>query len=370
MEPHQSIPHECNECSRINCTGCGVHHVLRLGRTQIGGEVHKIEYNIPNCRTCGVELIDLLEQLEIINLRNQKWCVICGHQYTHSTEHFSHFPMHFMMASSMANLDLQCIECTPNPDDFLLKCHICPKTFRTEQSKKKHFNQVHSEHLLYPCSLCDRKFVRAADVQNHERRKHRIIKRRGYLGPHSCRICPRPEKFETATAKQEHERVNHIDHVTGKFVCPICKKLYANAAKTIEHLIIHNERKFICDQCGKNFIRLTNLQAHTRSVHATSYDFRCKVCPDKKYTNLLALQRHERAKHSDNPYTYPCDMCDRIFYDHTDRRRHRWTHGGFPKPFACLVCGKAFHENKQLRLHMKSHKGPDMHDDASNVVGS
>lgn len=356
------LDQQCNSCFRLNCTGCGPHSTRQF---QPSGNAAKFEYNIPSCRTCGIELLDLLEQLECIMLRNQNYCIICGHQYKFSNEHLDHFPMHFNSLLT-TSINLQCIECTPDANKFILTCHLCPETFKTKESKKKHLHKEHSKDLLYPCSFCDRKFVSPKDVKCHNRKKHTIVTR-VYLGPYSCRVCPTPLKFDSEAAKLEHFNVQHIDSETGKFICPVCKQLYANYPKTIEHMTMHKERKFICDLCGKNFIRKTGLQSHVGSVHATSTNFQCEQCPDKKYKNMLALQRHVRAKHSDNPYRYPCEMCDRVFNDHTDRRRHRWTHGGFPKPFVCLVCDKAFHENKQLRLHMKSHKGFETPTNPGNV---
>lgn len=359
MEQYQSSAHQqCDQCTRINCNGCA-HHTCRIQAPSSSAEDVDVkmfsdddEYTVPSCRTCGIELLDLLEQLEIINLRNHKWCLICGHQYTNSTEHLTHFPMHF---KNIANLELQCIACTPNADTFLLKCHLCPKTFKAETSKRKHLNKYHSKDLIYPCSLCDLKFVSPSDIKNHRKRVHRAG--RVYLGPHHCRICPTHIKFNSAAEKMEHDKRLHIDGESGMYMCPICNQPYINNFKVVDHMRIHKEPSFVCDLCGKNFVRRFSLKLHIESVHAKKCDVQCDKCPHKKFKTVRALQIHTRAQHSDNPYRYPCELCDRIFNSSTDRRRHRWTHGGFPTPHACLVCDKAFHEKKQLRMHMKSHQG-------------
>lgn len=354
MESHHQ---QCDQCPRKNCFGPANHQIQRQFPT--AGDLvdsKQFEYNIPNCRTCGVELLDLLEQLEMINLRNKICCVICGYHYAYSSEHLTHFPMHFNSAST-SPINLQCIECTPNADHIMLACHFCPKTFKFARSKRKHLNKYHSKELLYPCALCNLRFVSPTDVKGHVKRMHRdrTEGRRASLGLFPCRICPVHLRFDSADARNEHDKEMHIDNETGKYICPICKQLYINHFKVVDHMRVHKEPDFVCDLCGKNFVRRFSLKLHIRSVHATNFDFVCDKCPNKKFKTERYLQIHTRAQHSDNPYRYPCELCDRIFNSSTDRRRHRWTHGGFPTPHSCLVCDKAFHEKKQLRMHMKSH---------------
>lgn len=53
---------------------------------------------------------------------------------------------------------------------------------------------------------------------------------------------------------------------------------------------------------------------------------------------------------------YPCELCDRVFKDSSDLRRHRWSHGGFEKRFGCSLCDKRFYEMRSLRAHQRTHE--------------
>lgn len=75
---------------------------------------------------------------------------------------------------------------------------------------------------------------------------------------------------------------------------------------------------------------------------------------------------------------YPCELCDRVFKDSSDLRRHRWSHGGFERRFGCDLCEKRFYEMKALRAHQRTHerKGDLMlvvatgHDEKEQMVGN
>lgn len=335
----------CNFCTRINCTGCA--HLFQRERRQLTESDGGFNISI-TCHTCGVELIDMQELLEeeVVESYNQlPWCIICGQQYSDTCQHHNHFPAHF---NTVSNQRFNCIECTPNAEKCILKCHLCPATLKSKQGKRFHLHRCHSDKLQYRCPLCTCTFLTGNDLKNHRKRKHKTT------NLHECTVCPENLIFQTMSDKVEHIKKFHEDD-GGKPTCHICHKHYASFNVLTYHMLIHKkERNFICDTCGATFLRLGHLQVHA-SVHETERHFTCEQCADKKFKTLLALKVHVRNVHSQNRYRFPCELCDRVFKDSTDRRRHRWTHGGFPKPHACNHCNKAFHEKKQLRTHMKSH---------------
>ena len=55
---------------------------------------------------------------------------------------------------------------------------------------------------------------------------------------------------------------------------------------------------------------------------------------------------------------YPCDICDKVFSQRSNRSKHRRTHTG-EKPFKCDRgdCTKAFSQKKDLINHVRSHTG-------------
>lgn len=333
----------CRFCTRVNCPGCSPH----------SQEQDPLREDISvTCHTCGVELMDMQEQLEFDYLRNENWCIICGQTYdaaaiNNCKSHQTHFQIHFNLVS---NKRFNCIQCTPNGDKFPLTCHLCHRTVsKSKRDRKQHLRDCHSDTLHYRCQTCTLTFPTANELKKHRKQhsKRKIIE---------CTVCPETVRFPTISAKMHHIQQTHLDAASGKFICNTCNKLYSTFNILIFHMGIHKGKKnFVCDTCGQEFMRLSHLQFHTSSVHMDERDFQCDHCADKKFKNRGSLLSHMRAVHSLNRYRYPCDMCDRVFKDSTDRRRHRWTHGGFPKPHACHVCDKAFHEKKQLRAHLKVH---------------
>ena len=54
--------------------------------------------------------------------------------------------------------------------------------------------------------------------------------------------------------------------------------------------------------------------------------------------------------------TYNCDICDKVFNDKSNLRRHKIIHSG-EKPHACPVCHKTFARTSVLKKHQKIHTG-------------
>lgn len=337
---------KCVECTRVNCTGCIGDYPIEQRQLIPSDGGYSVSIT---CHTCGVELIDLQEQLELDDnqLRNLTQCIICGQKYAGSNcDHRTHFPIHFKTGT---NVRFNCIGCTPNANAFAVTCHHCQETFPSKRAKKDHLYNCSDNHA-YHCLQCTRTFVTPIDLKKHRKKHHKITFRQ------ECIVCPQKMTFQTIAEKLDHVRNVHLDVESGKYFCSICTKLFPNMYGLRAHVVLHKgERNFICDICGQAFARISLMQYHVSSVHVNHRNFVCDICPNKKFKTLVALKAHMRANHGPNQYRYACDMCDRVFKDCSDRRRHRWSHGGFAKPHACHWCDKAFYEMKQLRAHLKSH---------------
>jgi len=53
---------------------------------------------------------------------------------------------------------------------------------------------------------------------------------------------------------------------------------------------------------------------------------------------------------------FECDMCQRIFKDRGNMKKHRLTHSG-TKPYSCSICNKAFTQSGSLTKHKRTHSG-------------
>lgn len=132
------------------------------------------------------------------------------------------------------------------------------------------------------------------------------------------------------------------------FMCEACGKSFASKEYLRHHSNIHTGSKpYKCEQCGRCFAQRNSLHQHLK-IHTgesrgrlTSLDnaprspitdaaaplrvlpgerpYSCKDC-EKQFTQLNALQRHQRIHTGEKPYM--CGLCCRTFTDKSTLRRH------------------------------------------------
>lgn len=355
----------CVDCIRPNCNG----------RTHLTKDAYL------GCSQCGIELMDVIELVEEASLRSNTSCEICGLLYDSDCSNSEHFLSHFYAHPAKVFL---CIECESTQTDADIKadcgqsnegisdlehdkgiphnCNICnDKTiFASVRSLNKHNLQVHgiATQTRFTCRDCWHVFGTLSKLSYH-RRKHHLrpgeTENTKYVFP--CRVCD-VEIYKTKAERTQHENDLHRDRDTMQFPCPFCERTFSNTSTLALHLVKHTKKRdYKCDICNKSFSRFSHMEYH-RTTHTELKLFDCDICEQKSFKTELSLQRHIIRMHTERP-GYPCDMCEKVFKDTSDRRRHRRTHGGFEKTFKCSICEKAFYENKSLRFHMRTHKKND-----------
>lgn len=118
-----------------------------------------------------------------------------------------------------------------------------------------------------------------------------------------------------------------------RFLCtwPDCGKTYSKACKLEEHLRSHtNTRPFICNQCGKSFLRNGHLKRHHTTAHTDEKAFIC-LWPDCKKAFSLKhhLRRHQRSHEDSRPFRCSTEGCDAAFTRKEQLKKHLVSlHGG------------------------------------------
>ena len=70
---------------------------------------------------------------------------------------------------------------------------------------------------------------------------------------------------------------------------------------------VHNEKKFVCQHCGKSFGWKGAMHFHEKSVHLKMTEFKCDQC-DKSFSTKGNLRKHVSVCHSEErPYS-----CDKV----------------------------------------------------------
>lgn len=229
------------------------------------------------------------------------------------------------------------------------------------------------------CTKCQQRFETANQLEYHQAKTHRKKRRqRRQKQPQQpaefrCRLCVDDaagfgvdevdevvESFASVRLLRQHMNVRHRNADTGQFDCDHCDRTFACGSFLALHRLRHTGvRRFACDQCDERFGRLAHLKYHQASRHTEQRTFGCAECgPAKVFKTAASLQRHRQHMHPAGRAErrrYPCELCEKVFPDSSDLRRHRWSHGGFERKYGCELCEKRFHEPKGLRKHRLAH---------------
>ncbi|KAF2020058.1 hypothetical protein BU24DRAFT_132841 [Aaosphaeria arxii CBS 175.79] len=100
----------------------------------------------------------------------------------------------------------------------------------------------------------------------------------------------------TSTARTRVRR-NPTTRDNANHSCHVCGKLFQRSYNHKSHLETHNpdrKKEHICqvEDCGKKFVRKTDLDRHHNSVHRKLKKFRCCKC-DASFARKDTLRRHE-----------------------------------------------------------------------------
>ena len=118
---------------------------------------------------------------------------------------------------------------------------------------------------------------------------------------------------------------------------------------------IHEEKRYLCDQCDYKATCQTNLRTHQDSIH-NGMRYLCENC-GYKATHPSSLLRHIKLYHKGRKYS-----CGDCVFDATrmiDLKRHKEKHHKIKNhEFYCCHCSLIFTRNSSLSRHTKSkHEG-------------
>jgi len=116
------------------------------------------------------------------------------------------------------------------------------------------------------------------------------------------------------------------------------------------------EKKHICEHCGKGFKDNQNLKNHVQYVHFKIKRFSCEICEksgiEKSFTHFQGLKEHIIALHT-HVRPISCDKCDKTFKLQQSLLKHvRNVHEGV-RPHECKLCPKTFFLSNDLKKHVE-----------------
>lgn len=116
----------------------------------------------------------------------------------------------------------------------------------------------------------------------------------------------------------------------------VCASMPSLSEHTNTFHNFEEERKFKCEECGRDYRHAGSLANHKKTHEVGS--FQCPIC-SRNLSNALALKSHLRI--------------------HTSRKK-----------YACTECGKAFRLATQLATHQKVHSNKGSHVKAKSFAES
>ena len=114
--------------------------------------------------------------------------------------------------------------------------------------------------------------------------------------------------------------------------------------------------RYECKTCGSIQVDKNNLACHMRDFHETN-SFCCEIC-GTKFLSVLSLDEHTKSVHNkgqQNPTTYSCFECFKIFKSNKDVLMHKQNCHSLTEFFECEIC----HMKSRSEEHIKEHKQID-----------
>lgn len=185
-------------------------------------------------------------------------------------------------------------------------CYQCFKKFDTQNKMLQH---IETEHFLFTCDKCDKHFPTEKRLKKHSREAH----------------------------------------LSGKFPCPICNKIFTRKDHCKDHVFIHSEKPlFRCkfENCDKVFRQSVNLKQHER-IHTGNYRKNCPLCNE----SVVQLNKHLHSHLVTKPH--PCSYCDKSFTRRSYLQEHEKIHLG-EEGYSCEKCEMKFKSTTALYKHTRS----------------
>lgn len=238
---------------------------------------HEVDYN----KEIGMPLVPY----RLVDLK----CLFCEETFNFFQQLVVHVNTKHEGKRSLHVKDMATIK--KDKSDTLFKCLDCEEGFENLALLRRHGFEVHRTDILNPikkrkpvnCAICRQQFdglhkLVEHKISNHDKKycckqcnkpfTNYITMLRHMLDAHQIgHSCPKCDSmFTRKSAMLVHFRRSHLKERNAP--CTVCQKKFFTATQVRAHMLTHTrERKYICHDCGKSYIRKRNLILHISVDH-------------------------------------------------------------------------------------------------------
>ena len=262
------------------------------------------------------------------------------------------------------------------------ECKLCYKTFASVSNLTQHKTLRHlddkefldivitEDMLKYPCTACDKKFVKESLLDTHIK-IHQVTETNN---SNKCKLC---YKKYRAKEMERHIRFAHkhdteylgreIEKSELKYPCNICPKVFIKDSILKKHKTEHELSKY-------EYLRM---ESSKRTPSTKCYSYKCKLCY-RRFNRFAILVNHIVVNHeadkdlletkfTKEDCTFACPSCDLVFISensrlhHTDKKhqnlskQYQSPHEDLKKvkdgPKQCKLCYKTCASSYGLKCH-------------------
>ena len=178
-------------------------------------------------------------------------------------------------------------------------CQECGQSFSSKHKMERHIKTIHQDIKDFPCDYCTKEFTSSHGLKGHIETIHMGIKLK----------CPDCEnEYSTPKALKNHIEATHSKDIC--YICNQCGKSFPTAGRLDNHKYEHEEgemkvwlnanRKFPCQDCGKEYASLPGLRVHIDVVHKGLKNHICHLC-GQSFGRRSCLAAHKQTHHGLGP---------------------------------------------------------------------
>ncbi|XP_022819205.1 zinc finger protein OZF-like [Spodoptera litura] len=244
-------------------------------------------------------------------------------------------------------------------DPELLRQHTLnthnPKRFKVTEHKK----MVKIDLTRIDCRLCG---IKINDLDSFKKHISEIHKKKYYFNYKDSVLPFKLSRDEMKCAicnvlfPYFHALNKHMNEHYSNYVCETCGLGFVDRGRFVMHQQRHEEGDFPCPDCGKAFKALYNRDLHIDRVHRKKGRVYCPKC-DVKLMSYYQKLKHLVEVHGEEPLSFPCTMCERIFETRRTLTIHRRKEHLKDYRYECQCCGQKFFTRFALNNHMPTHTG-------------